>query len=129
VKLSERNEVFILKFNILTKSLPNPRYDAEIFNPEGERTWKKEDVKDSGAYEVFSVVCSASFLCRKIREFTDQDALNGHSSNAGEREIEWDMTNESGSGVANGVYILRLAATGLRTHKTVELKTKVVVVK
>ncbi|MBU2552798.1 MAG: PKD domain-containing protein [Proteobacteria bacterium] len=66
---------------------------------------------------------------RRIREFTHEDAAGGDGSSPGEHEIDWNLMNESGSVVANGVYILRLLATGLESGKTVEINSTVSVVK
>jgi hypothetical protein len=66
---------------------------------------------------------------REIRSFTHRDATDGQGGSEGEHTINWDLTNESGFDVANGVYICRVTAEGRESGETVEIKKKVSVVK
>ena len=65
---------------------------------------------------------------RLVRTFSDADASD-QGAEMGEHEIVWDLKNESGSVVANGVYICRATATGQETGRDGEIKTKLAVVK
>jgi len=66
---------------------------------------------------------------RHVREFTHDDATDGDGRSPGVHVVEWNLTNESGSLIANGVYICRMTATGSVSGETVEVTTKVAVVK
>ena len=46
----------------MEKSIPNPGYNAEIIDKDGQVIWKAEDLKDVGDYEVFTIICNSSFF-------------------------------------------------------------------
>jgi hypothetical protein len=66
---------------------------------------------------------------RKIWDFTASDAADGSGGSVGTHVVAWDIKNEVGSVVANGVYICRITATGTASGKTVEVNKKISVVK
>ena len=62
IPTNAKNHSFLLSFNILEKSIPDPKYNAEIKDLNGEIIWKAEDLKGIGDYEVFTIICNSSFF-------------------------------------------------------------------
>jgi hypothetical protein len=60
--LDNDNKSFLLSFNILEKSIPDPSYNAEITDQSGQVIWKTEDLKGVGDYEVFTIICHNAFF-------------------------------------------------------------------
>lgn len=62
IPANAKNQSFLLSFNILEKSIPNPGYNAEIIDKDKRVIWKAEDLKGVGDYEVFTIICNSSFF-------------------------------------------------------------------
>lgn len=62
IEIGAEEKVFLLDFTILEKTIPNPRYDAEILDQKGKQVWKGKDLKGVGEYEIFSIACNTSFF-------------------------------------------------------------------
>jgi len=62
IPANAEHQNFILNFDILEKSIPDPRYNAEIVDGNGTIIWKTENLKWSGNYEVFTIICHSAFF-------------------------------------------------------------------
>lgn len=62
IPANTNNQSFLLSFNILEKSIPNPGYNAKIMDKNGRIIWETENLKGVGEYEVFTIICYSSFF-------------------------------------------------------------------
>lgn len=53
---------FLLHFNILEETIPNPRYAGEILNQQGKVIWRGENLKGLGEYEIFTISGNTQFF-------------------------------------------------------------------
>lgn len=81
----EENTPFILTFTILDASRPDARYTAVITDSSGHIIWRSKDLRPTGEYGMFTVLCWSSFFAEGEYELTVNEIEPGSG-----RQVESD---------------------------------------
>jgi len=95
-QLAEAGIVTIPTGNILHQNYPNP------FNPERNTTTLRFDLLDASVKPQVKIFTPSGIL---VKQFNEADVISGN-------KVIWDGKNNSGSTVANGIYIALLNING-----------------